>query len=42
VGVVLLRKAFDAASADGMTVLPVCPFVRDFIQRHPVYLDVVP
>jgi hypothetical protein len=23
-------------------VLPVCPFVRDFISRHPVYLDLVP
>jgi uncharacterized protein len=25
-----------------LSVVPVCPFVRDFIQRHPVYLDLVP
>jgi predicted GNAT family acetyltransferase len=41
-GVVLVRQALDAASAQGLPVLPVCPFVRDFILRHPVYLDVVP
>jgi uncharacterized protein len=41
-GVVLVRKALDAAAADELFVLPVCPFVRDFIQRHPRYLDLVP
>jgi hypothetical protein len=41
-GLVLVRKALDAVSAEGRSVLPVCPFVRDFIQRHPVYLDLVP
>jgi uncharacterized protein len=41
-GVVLVRKALDAAAADGLFVVPVCPFVRDFIQRHPRYLDLVP
>ena len=41
-GLVLVRKALDAASTEGLAVLPVCPFVRDFIQRHPVYLDLVP
>jgi predicted GNAT family acetyltransferase len=41
-GLVLVRQALDAVSAAGLSVLPVCPFVRDFIQRHPVYLDVVP
>ena len=41
-GLVLVRKARDGVGADGGSVLPVCPFVRDFIQRHPVYLDLVP
>ena len=41
-GLVLVRQALDAVSAEGLSVLPVCPFVRDFIQRHPVYLDLVP
>ena len=41
-GVLLVRKALDAARADGMLVLPVCSFVRDLIRRHPAYLDLVP
>jgi hypothetical protein len=41
-GLVLVRQALNAVSAEGLSVLPVCPFVRDFILRHPVYLDVVP
>jgi uncharacterized protein len=41
-GLVLVRHALDAVSAEGLLVVPVCPFVRDFIQRHPVYLDLVP
>lgn len=41
-GLVLVRKALDAVGAEGKSVLPVCPFVRDFIHRHPVYLDLVP
>jgi predicted GNAT family acetyltransferase len=41
-GLILVRKALDAVGAEGRFVLPVCPFVRDFIQRHPVYLDLVP
>jgi uncharacterized protein len=41
-GLVLVRQALDAVSAEGLSVLPVCPFVRDYIRRHPVYLDLVP
>jgi uncharacterized protein len=41
-GLVLVRQALDAVSAEGLSVLPVSPFVRDFIRRHPVYLDLVP
>ena len=41
-GVVLVRTALDAARADGLVVLPVSAFIRDFIRRHPVYLELVP
>ena len=41
-GLVLVRGSLDAVSAEGRQVLPVLPFVRDFIERHPVYLDLVP
>lgn len=38
----LVRAALDAARADGLAVLPFCPFVRGFIDRHREYLDLVP
>ncbi len=41
-GVELVRKALDAARAEGMLVSPVCPFVCDVIRRHPVYVELVP
>ena len=41
-GLTLVRGALDAVSAQGLRVLPEYPFVRDFIERHPVYLDLVP
>ena len=41
-GLVLVRRSLDAVSAEGLSVLPVFSFVRDFIERHPVYLDLVP
>ena len=31
----------DEARASGRNVLPFCPFVRSFIQRHPTYVDLV-
>ena len=37
----LVRFALDEARAAGRTVLPFCPFVRSFIQRHPAYVDLV-
>jgi uncharacterized protein len=38
----LIRSALDAARSDGLKVLPYCPFVRGYIQRHHAYLDLVP
>ena len=42
VGSILVRAALDAARAEGAEVLPFCPFVNGWIQRHPDYLDLVP
>ena len=38
----LISAALDEARADGQIVLPFCPFVNDYIQRHPQYADLVP
>jgi predicted GNAT family acetyltransferase len=38
----LVGSALDAARADGLAVLPFCPFVNAYIQRHPAYGDLVP
>jgi predicted GNAT family acetyltransferase len=38
----LVGAALDAARADGLAVLPFCPFVNAYIQRHPAYGDLVP
>jgi predicted GNAT family acetyltransferase len=38
----LIRFALDAARAEALPVLPICPFVRDFIEAHNEYLDLVP
>ena len=39
VGSTLVRGALDAARDEGLRVVPQCPFVRSFIQRHPEYAD---
>jgi predicted GNAT family acetyltransferase len=31
----LVRAAIDRAGRDGMTVVPLCPFARGWLQRHP-------
>jgi predicted GNAT family acetyltransferase len=41
-GSVLARGALDATREAGSPVLPYCPFIRGYIQRHPAYLDLVP
>lgn len=38
----LARFALDKARADDLAVLPFCPFVNDWIKRHPEYVDLVP
>ena len=41
-GTALVSAALDSARAQGLAVLPVCPFVRRFVERHREYLDLVP
>lgn len=38
----LIRYALDDARAQGLAVLPECPFVRGFIAKHDEFLDLVP
>ena len=39
VGGVLVRGALDHVRGLGLRVLPVCPFVQGWMQRHPDYVD---
>lgn len=41
-GTRLVTFALDDARARGLEVLPFCPFVNGFVQRHPQYADLVP
>jgi len=41
VGSVLARFALDAARADGIRVLALCPFVVRWVEKHPDYADIV-
>jgi uncharacterized protein len=41
-GTLLVKTALDTARAQGLAVLPYCPFVQGFINRHREYLDLVP
>jgi uncharacterized protein len=41
-GSILVRGALDAARAEGLSVVPSCPFVRRYIQLHKEYADLVP
>jgi uncharacterized protein len=40
-GARLVAWALDDIRARGLKVVPICPFVRAFIRRHPDYADLV-
>jgi predicted GNAT family acetyltransferase len=40
-GARLVAGALDDIRDRGLNVVPVCPFVRSFIRRHPEYQDLV-
>jgi hypothetical protein len=42
VGSILVREALADARRRGFEVLPLCPFVNAFIERHREYLGLVP
>jgi uncharacterized protein len=37
----LVRAALDRARRLGLEVTPLCPYVADYIRRHPEYADLV-
>lgn len=41
VGSRLAAGALDYAREQGWTVYPLCPFIRDWIDRHPEYRDLL-
>lgn len=41
IGNMLARTGLDYARANGLRVVPRCPFVAAFIKRHPEYQDLV-
>jgi predicted GNAT family acetyltransferase len=40
-GSTLARGALDAARAEGAPVVPLCPFIAGWIERHEDYADLV-
>ena len=41
-GGILVSAALDEVRREGAQVLPLCPFVRSYIEHHVEYLDLVP
>jgi uncharacterized protein len=41
-GSFLIASALARAREEGLAVIPHCPFVRGYIERHPAALDLVP
>ncbi len=40
-GSALARGALDAQRQLGEPVVPLCPFIRGYVERHPEYADVI-
>jgi hypothetical protein len=40
-GTQLAREALDWARAEGYRVIPLCPFVADFIEQNPEYQELL-
>jgi predicted GNAT family acetyltransferase len=41
IGSKLVRFALDSARDEGLKVVPQCPFVAAYIERHPEYRDLL-
>lgn len=37
----LVRHALEAARAEGVRVVPLCPFVGAYLEKHPEYAELV-
>jgi uncharacterized protein len=37
----LVKGALDDIRRRGLTIVPICPFVRGYLRRHPEYTDLV-
>ncbi len=42
VGSILVNEALEDARRNGLEVMPFCPFVNAYIQKHSEYADLVP
>ncbi|MBA3604824.1 MAG: N-acetyltransferase [Acidimicrobiia bacterium] len=40
-GSILAARVLDAERSAGTKIVPLCPFVRNYIDRHPQYADLV-
>jgi predicted GNAT family acetyltransferase len=41
IGSRLIRSALDQVRSDGLKVIPECPFVKAFIEKHTDYQDLL-
>ena len=41
IGSKLIRGALDQVRSDGLKVIPQCPFVKAYIEKHPDYADLL-
>ena len=41
IGSALVRGILDRARAQGLKVVPVCPFVKAYLGKHPEYADLL-
>ena len=41
-GGVLVQAALDRAAADGLTIVPQCPFARSWLEKHPEAIGSTP
>jgi uncharacterized protein len=40
-GAALADAAFEFARGEGLRVIPLCPYVREYVRRHPEYADII-
>jgi predicted GNAT family acetyltransferase len=38
-GAALVRAAVERARREGLTLVPVCPFAREWLERHPAEIE---